>query len=921
FFVDQTTALYMLVGVARVSLLVGRKVLGSLVVETRLSHSTDRTLSAVMACANGKAPKTAYERLSPLIKPSHYKLQLTPCLKTFALTGKVEIELDIQKETPEIKLHSDGLLIKKVDIKTAAQNFSDVRSELGKEMITLTPTAPLAAGKATLSIEFSGELRQHMKGFYRSVYKGEDGQEKILASTQFESTFARLAFPCFDEPALKAKFDVELVVDKTLTALSNMNVLSETPTGDSLKTVQFATTPIMSTYLLAFAVGELEYIEATTKQGTIVRVYTVPGKKAQGQFSLDISKRALEWYGEWFAIPYALPKCDLIAVPDFHMGAMENWGLVTFREVALLFDPVKTSNRQKGYIALVVAHELAHLWFGDLVTMYWWTDLWLKEGFASFMEYLFVGHNYEEYKIWLRFARDEITSGMNLDALRNSHPIEVQIDNPNELDEIYDSITYSKSNCVNRMLCEYLGEDTFQKGLRIYLARHSYGNASTVDLWNAHSEASGQDIAKMMSGWTQQMGFPLITVKEVKREGGSRVLSLHQTRFIVDGSKDEKNSKWMVPITTLIGPSAKRGEKTILAEEEGTITVAVEGDDYIKLNANTGGFYRVAYDGPLFDSLVKAFHTLPPLDRFGFASDCFALMVAGRYSAAQFLSLVNTCSTETEYAVWGALDDGLHDLATVLAHSDAALKKRFDAFVVKALVPVLEKIGWEAASNDDSQRGQLRSQVISRLARSGHQETIQAGLSLFSSKKADLNSDVRGAIFGIAARNGTDEHFSQLKNIYETCGFSEVERNSMMAMAQTHDATRRETFFTYAFKENKVRSQDLAFMVAAGCTTREGQEYCWDYFKKEQPLMLSKLGGTQDSLYQKVLKFTAEGFCSEAKAKEVESFFCSCSSLTPEAVSALDRPLKQVTETIRVNERLLSANAKSMDKFLSAKGF
>ncbi|GMR32147.1 hypothetical protein PMAYCL1PPCAC_02342 [Pristionchus mayeri] len=913
----------MLEGVARVSLLVGRRVLGSLVVETRLSHSTHTTLTATaaMACANGNAPKPVYERLSSTVKPSHYRLQLTPCLKTFALTGKVEIDVDIQKEAPEIKLHSDGLLIKKVDIKSSAQNFSDVRTELGNEMITLTPTGPVPVGKATLSIEFTGELKKHMKGFYRSVYKGEDGQEKILASTQFESTFARMAFPCFDEPALKAKFDVELVVDKTLTALSNMNVISETPTGEALKTVRFDTTPIMSTYLLAFAVGDLEYIETTTKGGTIVRLYTVPGKKEHGDFALGLAKRSLEWYGEWFGIPYALPKCDLIAVPDFHMGAMENWGLVTFREVALLFDPLKTSNRQKSYIALVVAHELAHLWFGDLVTMVMWTDLWLKEGFASFMEYLFVGHNYDEFKIWLRFARDEITGGMNLDALRNSHPIEVQIDNPNELDEIYDSITYAKSNCVNRMLCEYLGEETFQKGLHIYLARHSYGNATTVDLWNAHSEASGQDIAKMMSGWTQQMGFPLITVKEVKREGGSRVLSLQQTRFIVDGSKDEKNSKWMVPITTLVGPSAKRGEKTILTEKEGTMTVSVEGDEYLKLNANTGGFFRVEYDAGMFESIVKAFHTLPPLDRFGFASDCFALMVAGRYSAAQFLSLVQSCSTELEYAVWAALDDGLHDVLGVLAHSDAALRKRMDAFVVKALVPVMEKLGWEPAAGEDSQRGQLRSAVINRLARCGHADTIQAALALFSSKKAELNSDIRGTLFGIAARNGTAEHFAQLKNIFETCKFPEIERNCAMSMAQTMDVSQREAFFTYTFKEDKVRTQEMAFVLAAAATTREGQEFTWEYFKNEQPVMLAKLGGAQDSLYQRAFKSIADGFCSEAKAKEVESFFCSCPSFTPESVAALDRPIKQVTETIRVNERLLSSNAKAIDEFLSSKGF
>ncbi|GMT03168.1 hypothetical protein PENTCL1PPCAC_25342, partial [Pristionchus entomophagus] len=719
---------------------------------------TDRVQLTLLNSENMRTIQDVYERLSPFVRPIHYELQLTPCLKESTIIGKVEIDVDIQGDVTEIKLHSDGLVIKHVCIQTAVENFADVRYTLNNEMISLTPSKPILVGKAAISIEFTGELGNHMKGFYRSTHKGGDGMEKMLAITQFESAYARLAFPCFDEPSFKAMFDVELIVDETLTALSNMNVISETPAGPGLKSVRFETTPVMSTYLLAFAVGNFDFIKTTTKHGTVVRVYTMPGKQVQGEFSLGIATRALEWYTEWFDIPYALPKCDLLAVPDFHSGAMENWGLLIFRKVILLFDPVKTSSTQKENITLVVAHELAHQWFGNLVSMYWWTDLWLKEGFACFMEYLFIEHNYPDYKIWMRFARDQITRGMNLDSLRNSHPIEMQIDHPEELDEIYDAITYAKSNCVNRMLYEYLGEETFQKGLRLYLARHAFGNASTVDLWNALTEASGQDIAHMMSGWTKQMGFPLITVSKVRRDEGSCVLALNQTRFIVDGSNDDARSKWMVPITTVIGPSSRLGEKYILSEEQTTFTVSIKVDEYVKLNANTGGFYRVAYDGPLFDCLVKNFDTLPALDRFGFASDCFALLVAGRYSATQFLSVVATAATtETESAVWSALDDGLDAFAGMLAKTDACLKKRLDAFVVTTLAPMLDRIGWEAAADDDSLRGQLRSQIINRLARAGHQATIEKALVLFSEQTANQNADIRGSLFGIAARHGNDE--------------------------------------------------------------------------------------------------------------------------------------------------------------------
>ncbi|KAH7668119.1 CRE-PAM-1 protein, partial [Aphelenchoides avenae] len=306
------------------------------------------------------------------------------------------------------------------------------------------------------------------------------------------STYARQSFPCWDEPIYKAKFDITLEVPERLTALSNMNIVSETPTGKGTKVVKYATTPLMSTYLVAYAVGELDYIETKTKDGVLVRVYTVPGKKESGEFGLDAAKKALEYHADWFGIPYPLPKCDLIAIPDFAMGAMENWGLVTYREITLLVDPKQSSTLAKTHVALVVGHELAHFWFGNLTTMKWWQDLWLKEGFASYFEYMFVAATYPEFKIWQHFVQDEVGRGFDLDSLRSSHPIEVEINDPNELEEIYDSITYSKSNSIIRMLCNYLGEATFQKGMRTYLDRFQYNNAVTKDLWQAFSEASGQ---------------------------------------------------------------------------------------------------------------------------------------------------------------------------------------------------------------------------------------------------------------------------------------------------------------------------------------------------------------------------------------------------------------------------------------------
>ncbi|GMS79381.1 hypothetical protein PENTCL1PPCAC_1556, partial [Pristionchus entomophagus] len=426
-------------------------------------------LSRTMVCT-AETSKTFSGHLSPFVKPSHYRLRLKPCLQTFTVTGKVEIDVDIMKETPEIILHSDVLHINSVDIKTVTQNFSDVSYHFAGETITLMPLAPLAVGKATIAIQFTGELRRDMQGFYRSSYQGEDGREKTIATTHFDSGCARLAFPCFDEPSFKARFDVELVVKKTITALSNMNVVLTDTEGDGFKMVRFATTPLMSTHLLSFAVGELKCSEATTKQGTTVRVYTTPVEMRQDKCSIDVAKRALEWYAEWFAIRYALPKCDLIAIPDMgrREDSKENWGANTFPEIDLPFNNFsQMSNGKKGEIELIAAHELAHFWFANLITNYWWTDLSLREGFVSIMDDLFVGRNYEEYQIRLRLARKETTSVRYLDVPRN--PLQqVPHGSPNELDEIYYPSTYTKSN---RMLCKYMGEEKFQERLRLYLAR------------------------------------------------------------------------------------------------------------------------------------------------------------------------------------------------------------------------------------------------------------------------------------------------------------------------------------------------------------------------------------------------------------------------------------------------------------------
>ncbi|KAF1757511.1 hypothetical protein GCK72_013967 [Caenorhabditis remanei] len=592
----------------------------------------------------------------------------------------------------------------------------------------------------------------------------------------------------------------------------------------------------MSSYLVAFAVGELEYISTKTNSGVEMRVYTVPGKKEQGQYSLDLSAKCIDWYNEWFDIPYPLPKCDLIAIPDFSMGAMENWGLVTYREIALLVDPGVTSTRQKSRVALVVAHELAHLWFGNLVTMKWWTDLWLKEGFASFMEYMFVGANCSEFKIWLHFLNDELASGMGLDGLRNSHPIEVEIDNPNELDEIYDSITYAKSNSVNRMLCYYLSEPVFQKGLRIYLKKFQYSNAVTQDLWSALSEASGQNVNELMSGWTQQMGFPVLNVTQ-RQDGNNRVLTVEQRRFISDGGEDPKNSLWQVPITVSVGsaPSDVKARFLLKEKQQEFVVEGVAPGEWVKLNSGTTGFYRVEYSDEMLTSMLPdiASRKMPVLDRFGLINDLSALLNTGRVSIAQFVQVAASSANEDEYVVWGAIDEGMSKLLACSREMSEETLKRAKQLIVKMFEKTGADLGFAEQSGEDTQKMMLRALVQARLARAGHQPTIDKFNQMFTDfleKGTPIHPDIRLATFGVVARSTGKEGFDKLMNLRETTTFQEIERQAMIAMSQTPEQPLLAQLFEYGFEKNKVRPQDQLYLFLGTGSTHMGQQYAWQYF-------------------------------------------------------------------------------------------
>jgi len=504
---------------------------------------------------------------------------------------------------------------------------------------------------------------------------------------------------------------------------------------------------------VAFIVGDFEYVEGTSSDNVRVRIYTLPGKKHQGNFALEVSLKALPFYKDFFGIPYNLPKCDLIAIPDFNFGAMENWGLVTYREVCLLLDPKTSSTNAKENIALVVGHELAHMWFGNLTTMEWWTDLWLKEGYATFMEHYFVNFAYPAFDIWTQFVNFEALRAMQLDALKSSHAIEVPINDPDEVEEIYDAVSYSKSASVIRMLHDYLGDETFRKALKNYLAKYSFKNAVTQNLWDCLSEVSGKNISELMNNWTMCMGFPVVKVSSSEQDG-KVVLNLEQERFIADGSKDDNGTVWQIPISIATSSSPdKPATKILLTKTSASFQLDnVKPGEWIKLNAGFTGFYKVKYSDEMLKQLLTPISKkiLKAHDRLNICGDVFALVKAGQMSATSFLDLLESYADETDFTVWSEINSSILSLDNCLERTD--YYEKYQKFIRKLYEKIGGQLGWDPKPNEGHTVSMLRPLVLGRLGRAGDQQVLDAARKHFHAyvdDGKDLLPDLRGMVFGL----------------------------------------------------------------------------------------------------------------------------------------------------------------------------
>jgi len=775
-------------------------------------------------------------RLPPSVIPERYELKLTPDLTGWTFTGQEKVSVQIAEAVRDIVLNAAELDLHRVSLKRADGRVVEGRAILDpeNERAKLSFAEVLPAGRAELLIEFSGILNDKLHGFYRSSYKGADGQDKPLASTQFESTDARRAFPCWDEPSLKAVFQVTLVVDEKLTAISNARVIREKRLeGTGRKEVVFADSIKMSTYLVAFIVGEFEATEAVMAAGAPLRVCAVPGKKLLTRFALDIGKASLDYFSRYYDVPYPGDKLDLIAIPDFASGAMENLGAITFRETALLVDAEKATRAELERVADVVSHENAHMWFGDLVTMKWWNGLWLNEAFATFMEMLAVDAWKPEWRRWDSFTISR-AAAMQVDGLKSTRSIEFPVERPEEAAGMFDVLTYEKGASVLRMLEQYLGAEAFRDGIRVYLQRHQYANAETTDLWDALEKSTEQPVRTLMDSWIFQPGYPLITVE---KHGRGVRLTQQIFRYLQDGSISDQ--RWYVPIFLRAGSKSGIFRQTLLLTENEQTLDFEESPDWVVVNAGGHGFYRVGYSHQLLDALKGSLNDqLSSVEKFGLVNDTWAATLAGLAAPSDYLGLIELMREERDLNIWATIIGSWHNLERILDEDQCdRLAER-----VRTLVgPAVERFGWSTKEDESELESQLRGDLIAALGTLGEdricQERAREFFARYEKAPDAVDRNIIPALVAIVAHTGMISDYENFYRRFKDAGTPQEETRFLFALANFRAPELIDRTLDLTIN-GEVRTQNAPYLVRGILLNRKARSKAWSFMKAHWEEML-----------------------------------------------------------------------------------
>ncbi|OAP60504.1 hypothetical protein AYL99_05506 [Fonsecaea erecta] len=867
--------------------------------------------------------------LSTGVKPLNYNLKIFNIEFGGEWTYEGRVIIDAEAITP-----ADRLVINAYQIEIPR---SEVSFDLNGSALTYSATSivfndddqqayisfrdAIPKGFFQLSIPFKGRVSHSMTGFCRARYELQSdsstavqvGKYHWQLTTDFEPCDARKAFPCFDEPHMKATFELELEIPSSLTALSNMpekavHLLDGSPNG--LKAVRFEKTPIMSTYLLCWAIGDFEYIEAFTKKEHAgrripVRIYTTKGLTRYADFALQDACDTLDFFSQSFGVDYPLPKCDHLVVHEFISGAMENWGLITYKPTKILFDPSTSDNRLMSKASYVIAHELAHQWFGNLVTMSGWNELWLNEGFATWAGYLAVDHLHPDWNIWGQFVGEALEEAFALDSLRSTHPIESQIESDSHVHQMFDSITYCKGSAVIRMLAGHIGQDNFLKGIAAYLKSRSYQNATSNDLWQALSAASGVDVASVMDSWIHEAGFPIVTAAPT-----SDGLCLSQKPFLGQDAQ-RKDICWQIPLG--LGKDSLAAADDILAADAGSVKLL---PCLPKLNKDHAGFYRTEYPHGYLTTLTRSSSGMSSADKVGIITDMASLVVAGLRTTGELLSLMGEFRQEKDCFVWSQIRKTAAAVISSVS-SQPEVVTGLKAYIRQLMRSIKSQISW-TGSADSYVKGELERNLIQLAALADDEEVlgeIQQRFSRWSNGEKDLiNRNLQAPIFGVSVSRGEEEEYHAIKAEYLRNQTIDGREICIAAMGRTKIPAMARDFLDFTFlTEDHITLQNVHFV---GMALGNGPcaEVLWEYVKENWNAVYERL-----RINSVVFEWFVDNALSSLDSLEVESeisqFFAA------KGLLEMKHPIDIVRDSIRRNAAYKARAGAEVSQWLKENGF
>jgi len=846
----------------------------------------------------GKLPKQ--------VVPTKYSIRIIPDIEKLTFTGSETVKLNVHARVRELVLNALELEITGASVDDKKLPQSAVKIDKSNELLTLTLPSELATGDHTLTLSFSGKINQQGQGLFYMRYQeqGTDAK-KIALGTQFEATDARRFFPCWDEPSFRARFQLTAVVPQNWIAVSNMPIESETKInnpeiiGAGGKEVRFATTPSMASYLNVFVAGELDLIEMTAA-GTQIRVIATKGKTEWGRYALESTAQILEYYNDYFGIPYPLPKLDQIAIPGGFGGAMENWGGITYYETGLLFDPGKSSAATRQGIYEVIAHETAHQWFGDLVTMAWWDNLWLNEGFASWMGTKCTAHFNPQWEVWLEkntprdpTRRTGISKELEMegDARSTTHPIQQPIANEAEANSAFDDITYRKGQAFLLMLESFLGENTFRDGIRRYMAAHKYSNSTTADLWNALRQASDKPVGEIAAGWTEQPGFPVV---KVKRDGEN--VSLTQERFTIH-FPNAPALQWKIPLTYLLVGDAKPQTRLMTQKIDKLRNIPV--DRALKLNADGAGNYRVEYNEPLWKLLLDALPKLSVADRVNLLGDAWAFVQANRAPLSTYFDLIEKLPAGIELAEREQIINAFDYINRLLIGN--AAREKFQNYARSILRPNFDQLGWEPRKDETPRAALLRASLIEALGDLNDQEIVAGCRERFQKYIADPGSivpDLRASVFRVVGHYADDPTWSKLRELGLKTTSTEEKQNYYEALAAAGDPKLVVKSLQISLTDELPTSRAV-FLVGKVARDSDHPDLAWDFAKANMKALLSKTDAVGINRYAPSLFMF---FSEESRADELKAY--AKTNLPPTSAKEVAKAVDEIQFRSEFKKRL-----------------